>query len=624
MALQFPKPRARIALAAFSAFVSLPFFPAVAEGESAKRHHALSLLGRPKFPADFTHFDWVNPDAPKGGTLRQQVTGTFDNLNPFTIKGDTAAGMGELFDTLMAASPDEPATQYGLIAEWASFPDDYSSVTFKLRDGARFHDGSPITPEDVIYSMEAMKEADPRRKLYWKNVIKGERTGEREVTFTFDVKENRELPFITGELMVMSKAYWTGKNAKGEPRDVTKTTLEPPVGSGPYKIKSFEPSRRLVLERIKDYWAQSLPVVKGQSNFDEIVFVYFLDDTAPFEEFKAGRIDIWPESSAANWANRYAFDAAKNGQVKKELLPHKRVAGMQAFVFNTRRPQFQDPRVRKALGLSFNFEAANKNRFYGAYIRAQSYFDNSELAAKGLPEGRELEILNTVKDGVPPEVFTTPYATPVAPTEADHRKNMGEAFRLLQAAGWTAKDGQLRDAAGKTLDAEFLLVQPNFEAVVLPYIADLKKLGVNASVRVVDSSQYKRRVDQLDFDLIVDSFGQSHSPGNEQRDYWGSAAASKEGSNNTIGIKNPAIDKLIDFVIFAKDRTELVAATRALDRVLLWNHYVIPQWHFPFDRVATWDVFGRPPALPSQLPFSLPAWWIDPEKEKALAGVRGR
>jgi microcin C transport system substrate-binding protein len=624
MALQFARFRALITLAALSAIVSSPTIPAIAGAEGTKKHHALSLIGTPKFPADYPHFDWVNPDAPKGGTLRQQVTGTFDNLNPFTIKGDTAAGMGELFDTLMAPSPDEPATQYGLIAEWASYPDDYSSVTFKIRDGAKFHDGSPITPEDVIYSLEAMKEADPRRKLYWKNVVKGEKTGEREVTFFFDVKGNRELPFITGELMVMSKAYWTGRNANGELRDVTKTTLEPPVGSGPYRIKSFEAGRRIVLERVKDYWALGLPVVKGQSNFDEIVFVYFLDDTAPFEEFKAGRIDIWPESSAANWANRYAFDAAKSGQVKKELLPHKRVAGMQAFVFNTRRTQFQDVRVRKALGLTFNFEAANKNRFYGAYIRAQSYFDNSEFAAKGLPEGRELEILNTVKDSVPPEVFTTPYATPSAPTDADHRKNMGEAFKLLQAAGWTVKDAQLRDAAGKTLDAEFLLVQPNFEAVVLPFIADLKKLGVNASVRVVDTSQYKRRGDQHDFDIIVDSFGQSHSPGNEQRDYWGSAAADKEGSNNTIGIKNPAIDKLIDYVIFAKDRDELVSATRALDRVLLWNYYVIPQWYFPYDRVAIWDVFGRPAKLPSQLPFSTSAWWIEPEKEKALAAVRGR
>jgi microcin C transport system substrate-binding protein len=624
MALQFARFRALITLAALSAIVSSPTIPAIAGAEGTKKHHALSLIGTPKFPADYPHFDWVNPDAPKGGTLRQQVTGTFDNLNPFTIKGDTAAGMGELFDTLMAPSPDEPATQYGLIAEWASYPDDYSSVTFKIRDGAKFHDGSPITPEDVIYSLEAMKEADPRRKLYWKNVVKGEKTGEREVTFFFDVKGNRELPFITGELMVMSKAYWTGRNANGELRDVTKTTLEPPVGSGPYRIKSFEAGRRIVLERVKDYWALGLPVVKGQSNFDEIVFVYFLDDTAPFEEFKAGRIDIWPESSAANWANRYAFDAAKSGQVKKELLPHKRVAGMQAFVFNTRRAQFQDVRVRKALGLTFNFEAANKNRFYGAYIRAQSYFDNSEFAAKGLPEGRELEILNTVKDSVPPEVFTTPYATPSAPTDADHRKNMGEAFKLLQAAGWTVKDAQLRDAAGKTLDAEFLLVQPNFEAVVLPFIADLKKLGVNASVRVVDTSQYKRRIDQHDFDIIVDSFGQSHSPGNEQRDYWGSAAADKEGSNNTIGIKNPAIDKLIDHVIFAKDRDELVSATRALDRVLLWNYYVIPQWYFPYDRVAIWDVFGRPAKLPSQLPFSTSAWWIEPEKEKALVAVRGR
>ena len=610
--------------AAAVAVIGSAAFPASAASEGQTKHYAMSLLGEPKFPADFKHFDWVNPDAPKGGVLRQQVTGSFDNLNPFTIKGNAAAGLGELYETLMSPSPDEPATQYALVAEWASYPEDYSSVTFKIRDGAKFHDGAPITPEDVIFSMEAMKEADPRRKLYWKNVLKGEKTGEREVTFKFDVKGNRELPFIVGELNVLPKHYWEGNDASGQKRDVTKTSLEPPLGSGPYKIKSFEAGRRLVLERVKDYWAADLPVAKGQNNFDEIAYTYFLDETAPFEEFKAGRIDLWTESSAANWANRYNFDAAKNGQVKKELLPHKRVAGMQSFAFNTRRPQFQDPRVRRALSFSFNFEAANKNRFYGAYVRSQSFFDNSELAARGLPEGRELEILNSVKSEVPPEVFTTPYVSPVAPTDADHRKNMGEAFKLLQAAGWTATNGQLKNAAGKTLDAEFLLVQPNFEAVVLPYISDLKKLGVNASVRVVDTSQYKRRVDQFDFDIIVDSFGQSHSPGNEQRDYWGSASADKEGSNNTVGIKNPAVDKLIDYVIFAKDRPELVAATRALDRVLLWNHYVVPQWHFPFDRVAVWDVFGRPAVLPSQVPFYIQSWWIDADNEKALAAVRGR
>ena len=575
-------------------------------------------------PAGYKHFDWANPDAPKGGTVRQSVLGTFDNLNPFTIKGQAAAGLGEVFDSLMEQSPDEPSTEYALVAEWVSLPDDFSSVTFKIRDGAHFHDGKPITVDDVIFSMEAVKAADDRRRFYWKNVLKGEKTGEGEVTFKFDVKGNRELPFIVGQLPILPKHYWEGKAADGTPRDVTKTTVEPPLGSGPYKVKTFEIGRTITYERVKDYWAEKLPVAAGQNNFDEMIFEFARDETGPFEEFKSGRLDVWPENTAADWATRYDFDAIKKGYVKKELLPHHQVAGMQAFVFNLRKKQFQDPRVRRAFAQTFNFEAANKSRFYGAYVRSQSFFDNSELAARGLPEGRELEILKTVEKDVPPEVFTTPWRSPEAPSDGDHRKNMGESFKLLQAAGWTAKDGVLRNSAGETLDAEFLLVQPNFEPIVLPYIADLKKLGVNATLRTVDSSQYKGRTDQFNFDIVVDSFGQSHSPGNEQRDNWGSAAADKIGSNNSIGIKNPAIDKLIDQVIFAKDRPDLVAATRALDRVLLWNYYVVPQWHFPFVRIATWDVFGRSATLPAQVPVYLKSWWIDPAKVQALAAVRGK
>jgi microcin C transport system substrate-binding protein len=375
---------------------------------------------------------------------------------------------------------------------------------------------------------------------------------------------------------------------------------------------------------VKDYWAASLPVAIGQHNFDELHYAFGRDETGPFEEFKAGKIDFWAETTAADWATNYNFDAIKKGFVKKELVPHKRVAGMQGFAFNTRRKQFQDPRVRQALGLVFNFEAANKTRFYGSYTRTKSYWDNSELASTGLPQGRELEILKEVEAQVPKEVFTTPYTPPSATEDTDHRRNMGAAFKLLQEAGWKADQGVLKNAAGETLDAEFLLVQPAFEPVVLPYVEDLKRLGVKASTRTVDSSQYTRRTEQFDFDIIVESFGQSHSPGNEQRDNWGSAAADKPGSNNTIGIKNPAIDKIIDHVIFAKDRAELVAATRALDRVLLWNHYIVPNWHLANERIAYWDKFGRPAMLPSQIPVMLSAWWIDPDKEKALSAVKSQ
>ena len=616
-----------------------------------KRHHALSLIGEPKYPAGFTHFGWVNPDAPKGGTLRGFAEGSFDSLNPFTVKGDPAGGIGLVYDSLMASSPDEPSSEYGLVAEWVSYPPDFSSVTFGINPKARFQDGSPITPEDIIFSFDAQKKAHPRMAFYYKNVIKAEKTGDNEVTFTFDVKGNRELPQIVGQLSVLSKKFWEGTGADGQPRDIMKSTLEIPVGSGAYRVKSFDAGRSITYERVKDYWAKDEPVGKGQYNFDEFKLTYFLDRTPAFEEFKSGKLDYWIESTASQWATGYNFPAIQKGLVKKEAIPVKRVAPMQAFVFNQRRKQFQDPRVRRAFALAFNFEEANKKLFYDLYVRVGSYFDNSELANKGLPQGRELELLNEVKDEVPPEVFTTEWKNPVNKTSEDFRNNMREASRLLAEAGWTIQevaieeDGScgtfcsimrsvglssppkanvLRNDKGERLDAEFLLESPEFQRIVLPYVQDLQKLGINASIRMVDSAQYKRREDAHDYDIITDNFAQSESPGNEQRDFWGSAAADRNGSRNTAGIKNPAVDKLIDKVVFAKDREELLAATHALDRVLLWNFYVVPQWHYPYERVAYWDVFGRPATLPSQTSALSQVWWFDADKQKALAGARGQ
>lgn len=612
------RPTSLLALALLA--LSVPTAPASAD--AAKRHHALSLLGAPAMGPGFERFDWVNPDAPKGGAVRLFDFGTFDSLNPFTTRGNPAEGLGLVFDTLMASSPDEPSTEYCLVCEWVSYPDDFSSVTFGLRDGARFHDGKPITPEDVIFSLEGMKKADPQYAFYYKNVVGAERTGDREVTFRFDQKGNRELPLIVGQITVLPRHYWEGKGADGETRDLMKTTMEAPLGSGPYRIKGFEAGRWIAYERVADYWARDLAVSRGQWNFDEVRYVYFRDRVPAFEAFKSGQLDMWQETSANAWATQYDIEAVRNGLIRKEALPHKRVAPMQSFAFNTRRKQFQDPRVRRAFNLAYDFDSANKSLFYGAYARVGSYFDNSELAAKGLPEGRELEILNEVKDGLPAELFTTEWKNPTAPTPNDHRNNMREAMKLLTAAGWSQKNGVLVDAAGEPLVAEFLLVQPDFERVVLPYVEDLKKLGIQASARVVDSSQYKRRVDGFDFDLIVHSVQQSHSPGNEQRSYWGSDAADREGSRNVIGIKSPAIDKLIDRIVFAKDRNDLVAATRALDRALLWSHYVVPQWHYPYDRIATWDMFGRPAKLPSQSTSFLRTWWVDPAKAAALVPKR--
>lgn len=603
---------------------SLPNAPARAQDAAggAVRHHALSLVGEPKMPAGFQHFDWVNPDAPKGGRLRRWDMGTFDLLNNFSIQGQTADGLGFIYDFLMSSSPDEPSTEYGLIAAWASYPDDFSSVTFGLRPDAKWHDGKPVTADDVIFSLNALKSAHPQYAFYYKNVVSAEKTGDSEVTFRFDVKGNRELPHIVGQLTVLPKHYWEGTDANGTKRDITKSTLEAPLGSGPYKIKSVDPGRSIVYERVADYWAKDLPVQKGLWNFDELTYTYYRDMTPAFEAFKTGDIDVWNESSANRWATQYGFGAANKGFVKKEKLKNGRVAGMQAFVLNSRRPQFADLRVRRAFNLAFDFATLNKTLFYGQYIRTDSFFANSELASTGLPEGREKAILDDLKDLIPPEIFTTEWKNPTASTGMEHRNNLRQALKLLAEAGWTIKNGQLTNAGGEVLKAEFLLVQPDFERIVLPYIDDLKKIGVAATVRVVDTSQYKRRLDTFDFDIVVGSFGQSHSPGNEQRDYWGSEAAKREGSRNIAGISDPAVDKLIDRIIMATDRADLVAATRALDRVLLWGNYVVPQWYYPYDRLASWDRFGRPDKLPSQSPGTTISWWYDAAKEaKIRAGL---
>ncbi len=649
-----------LVLAALSIFAAVAL-PARAQTEDKgaatqaasgqKRHHALSLVGAPKFGPDYKHFDWVNPDAPKGGTLRGFVEGSFDSLNPFSVKGDSAAGLSLIYDSLLASSIDEPSTEYAQIAEWVSYPDDYSSVTFGLHPEARWHDGTPITPEDVIFSLKALKKAHPRYAFYYKNVVKAEKTGEHEVTFTFDVKGNRELPQIVGQLTVLPKHFWEGTGPDGQPRDITKTTMEAPLGSGAYKIKSFDAGRSITYERVKDYWAKDLPVSKGQWNFDEIKLTYFLDRTPAFEEFKSGKLDYWAESIASQWATGYDFQAVKNGWVKKEAIPVEGdPAPMQTFVFNLRRKQFQDPRVRQAFALAFNFEETNKQLFFDLYRRAKSYFDNSELASKGLPQGRELEILNEVRDEVPPEVFTTEWKNPVNKSPEDFRNHMREASKLLAEAGWTLqenivekgscgffcsilrtvglssveRENVLRNADGEVLKAEFLLDSPVFQKIVLPYVQNLQKLGIKASVRMVDSAQYKRREETHDYDIIIGGFPQSISPGNEQRDYFGSISADKPGTRNLAGIKNPAVDKLIDRIVFAKDRAELVAATHALDRVLLWNFYVVPQWYYPFERLATWDTFGRPQKLPRMTAGLLQTWWIDPEKKKALDAARGK
>ena len=592
--------------------------------DAPRKRHALSLVGEPKFGPDFKHFDWVNPDAPKGGRVRKYVAGGFDTLNQFPVQGDKPQGLTLIFDSLFAPSLDEPSATYGLVAEWVSYPDDISSATFGLRASARFHDGRPITPEDVVFSFTELKTHSPNYSTYYKDVLSAAKTGEREVTFTFSVKNNRELPATIADMPVLPKHWWAQKNANGEPRDIDKSSLEIPLGSGPYRIKSFEAGRTLVYERVADWWAKDLPVMKGQHNFDELVYLYFRDRQPGFEQFKTGGIDYWRETSAKSWVNDYDFPAFKAGFVKRDAIDVQRVASTQALALNQRRAVFADARVRRALSLAFDFEWMNANIFSGLYSRINSYFDNSELAAKGLPSGKELEILEAVRAIVPPEVFTTEWKNPVNKTPEDARRSLAQAVKLLTEAGYTPKGGVMTNAKGETLKFEILLDNPAFMRLALPYQETLDKLGIKLSIRQVDSAQYTQRLNNFDFDMIAGIYPQSISPGNEQREFWGSAAAGIQGSRNEIGIKNPAIDALAERVVFAKDRAELVAATKALDRVLLWNFYAVLLYDLPQEWIAHWDRFARPAKLPSQTSAFAQVWWFDAAASAKLDARRGK
>jgi microcin C transport system substrate-binding protein len=587
-----------------------------------EKRHATSLIGTPKYPADFKHFDYVNPNAPKSGSVRTWGMGTFDNFNIITFKGNLAGSIGQIYQQLMATSLDEPSSEYGEIAEWVSYPTDFSSATYKLRDEARWHDGKPITPEDVVFSLEVLKKNNPRYAFYYKNVTAAEKTGEREVTFRFDEKNNRELPQIIGQLTVLPKHFYEGE--EGKKRNPTETWLEIPLGSGPYRLKSFDVGRSYTLERVKDFWGEKLPVNVGQNNIDELHVEYYRDQTVAFEAFKAGKLDYYTESSAKNWATSWDFPAVQAKKVvKRGDIVLQNPEPMQAFVFNIRREKFADPRVRRAFNLVMNFEWMNQNIFFGQYKRVSSFFENTELAAKGIPSGKELAILEEVRAGVPPEVFTTEYKNPVNETPNDVRNNAREATRLLQEAGWEVKNGVLTNVkTGEVMTVEFLLTREDFMRVVSPFVQSLDRLGIKSSPRVVDVPQYQRRTDNFDYDIIVGGFAQSESPGNEQREYWGSAAADRPGSQNQIGIKNAAIDKLIDKIIFAKDREELVAACRALDRVLLWNHFVVPNWYSPNERFGYWNRYSHPQTLPSRAIGFPTIWWYDQEKAAKLAATQ--
>jgi microcin C transport system substrate-binding protein len=582
--------------------------------------HGLSLFGDLKYPAGFKHFDYVNPNAPKGGTIRLGGFGTFDNFNVVIrgVKGSIVAAIDLIYERLMSQAFDEVTTEYGQIAEAVRHPADFSAVSYRLRADAKWHDGKPITVEDVIFSFEAYKKYHPQYSAYYKHVTKIEKSGEREVTFTFDGPGNRELPQIVGQFAVLPKHWWEGTDAQGRKRDISATTLEIPLGSGAYRVKEFTAGRTISYERVKDHWAKDLNINIGRDNFDEIRYEYFRDATVVLEAFKGDVLDWRTENSAKNWATAYDFPAVKDKRVVLEEFAVRSSGVMQAFVFNTRREKFQDWRVRRAMNFAFDFEEMNKQIFFGQYKRIASYFEGLELASSGLPEGKELEILETVRDKVPVDLFTKPYTNPVGGSPDNVRSNLREGLRLLREAGYEVRNQKLTNVkTGETFTIEFLVSagDPNGERFVSFYKPSLERLGMTVSIRAVDDTQFVNRERNRDFDALTNVWGQSLSPGNEQRGNWGSQAADQPGSENLIGIKNPAVDAMIERVIFAKDRAELVAATKALDRVLLWNHYVVPQWTYGKQRAARWDRFGRPETMPEYAASAFPTiWWWDPAR----------
>ena len=570
----------------------------------AEPMHAIAMHGNPKYAANFTHFDYVNPDAPKGGILKQAAFGSFDTFNPFTVKGNSAPGIGVLFETLMTSSADEAFTQYGLIADLIDVPKDRSYVRFHINSKARFHDKSPITPEDVAFSFEILKKfGAPQYRYYYKDVASVTIQKDGWIRFDFDSAENRELPLILGQMPVLSKKYWQDK-------DFSATSLDVPVGSGAYRIKDYALNRYVIYQRDENYWGKDLPVNRGMNNFNTLRYDMYRDTTVAVEAFKSGAYDIRMENEAKKWATAYNTEAVKSGKMIKKEFTHALPSGMQGFVFNTRKPLFADKRVREALQYTLDFNWLNDKLFYSSYARTKSYFDNSYLAAKGKPSEAEKALLLPFKDKLDPRILTDEILVPDLNT-ANPRPELLKALSLLEKAGWRVQDGVLKNQDGQPFEFEILLDSSGaaaWQRIVLPFVRNLKKIGIHARIRVMDALQYKQRLDDFDFDMFVMVWGQSLSPGNEQRYYWGSAVADQKGSYNFAGIKDEVVDFLIEKIVSSKSLADLQAATQALDRVLMWGFYVIPQWHMNKTRLVFWDKFGFPDVQPMH-GISIMSWW---------------
>jgi microcin C transport system substrate-binding protein len=579
------------------------------------RSHAIATLGEPALPPDFPHFPYVNPTAPKGGEVALSALGGFDSFNPFIVRGNAAGGVSRIWETLLVNSADEPDTAYGHLARVIELPADRMWVAFELVPDAHFHDGTPITADDIAWTFDTLRaQGRPYYRQYYADVDSAVVERPDRIVFRFKHNQNRELPQIVGQVPALPKHWWNG-------RDFSKPLTDIPLGSAAYKVDSVELGRTIAYARVPDWWARERPTGRGLYNFDRMRTEYFRDATVALEAFKAGQIDYRDENIAKQWATAYDFPAARSGLVKKELVRHRLPTGMQGFAMNTRRPLFKDRRVRKAFAWAFDFEWANKNLFYGAYTRTRSYFSNSDLESSGLPTPEEVALLAPYRDRLPPEIFAEPFTLPVTDGSGSNREELRQALTWLRDAGWEIRDRKLVDPTGAPASVEFLLPSSDYERVVLPYAQTLQKLGIELRARTVDPAQYQRRMDTFDYDMTILTVPESESPGNEQVGFWTSAAATQEGSDNAMGVSDPVVDALVQKVIGAKDRAELLTATHALDRVLLAGWYVVPNWHLQSLRLAYWDRFGRPEVVVrSGIVFA--DWWIDAKRAAATDAAR--
>ncbi len=583
----------------------------------AEPTYGLSLLGEPKLPADFTHFPDTNPDAPKGGSVALAAVGSFDSLNPFIIRGSPAGAASRVWETLMVSNPDEASASYAHLAQSVDVAADRRSVAFVLRPEARFSDGTPVLASDVVWSFNTLREhGRPFYRTYWADVADAAATGERTVVFHLKTDENRELPQILGEVPVLPEHWWQG-------RDFEAPLTELPVGSGAYRVDHVDLGQSITLKRRPDWWAANVPTGRGLNNFDTIRYDYYRDPTVAFEAFKAGQVDFRQENSAKNWVTAYDFPAVAKGLVKLETLPYRLPTGMQAFAMNTRRDTFKDRRVRQAMDEVFDFQWMSRNLFYGKYTRTESYFSNSDFASSGVPQGAELALLEPFRADLPPELFTEPFALPVTDGSGNNRDGLRRALDLLKQAGWTVRDRKMVNAAGQQMSFEILLDQPAFERIGLPYVQWLGRLGIDAHIRTVDAAQYQKRMDDLDFDMAVASIGETESLGNEQSDFWACRSANEKGTQNLAGVCDPAVDALVAKVVGAANHDGMLVAAHALDRVLLRNWYMVPQWHLQELWVAYWNRFGHSP-VPVRTGLDFNAWWVDPALASATDAARGR